>query len=195
MSQEMLRWAAAGLTLLLSVWMAGFSIYLRSKGVEVAALTQKQSNPVQRALIAGALMFDIYLVLRAPLPSLDQFVGAQPAPAPWFAFALLIAGAVLIAASQSGMGRSWRVGVPQEKAHVDTLVTGGLHGVSRNPVYLGVMIFLFGALAAAPGPLSFGAVIISYIGLTLIIRQEERYLSDRFGKRYEDYKRRVRRWI
>ena len=78
---------------------------------------------------------------------------------------------------------------------MDALVTGGLNRFSRNPVYLGVMIFLIGGLLAAPGPLTAVGVIVSFIGLTIIIRQEERYLNARFGAVYDAYRRRVRRWI
>jgi protein-S-isoprenylcysteine O-methyltransferase Ste14 len=57
------------------------------------------------------------------------------------------------------------------------------------------MIFLVGAVIAAPGLFTLLAIVVSYIGLTIIIRQEERYLRNRFGADYETYTKRVRRWI
>ena len=72
---------------------------------------------------------------------------------------------------------------------------GGLNRISRNPTYLGIMAFLLGALLAAPGPLTFAAIVISFVGLSAIISSEEKYLKDRFGEEYESYTRRVRRWI
>ncbi len=121
--------------------------------------------------------------------------GASPSPLPVTSIATMTGGGLIIAAAQAGLGRRWRVGVPREESHVDELIATGLHRFSRNPVYVGVIIFLVGASLAAPGPFTGSAVVVSYIGLTFIIRQDERYLKDRFGAEYEEYSRRVRRWI
>ncbi len=195
MEQESLKIAVASIVILLMVWMIGFGVVLRRGGVNPNAVAERGTNWFQRGLIAGAGLLDLYLILRAPFPILDVWVLARASPAPIVAIGVLVAGAAIILASQSGMGRSWRVGVPAEKNHVDALVTTGLHRLSRNPVYLGVMIFLLGALIAAPGPFTLFALVVSFVGLTIIIKQEERYLRERFGAEYEAYAQRVRRWI
>lgn len=194
-SEEMLRVAVAGIVILLMVWMIGFGVALRMRGVNPNAVAERNTNWTQRALIFGAGFLDLYLILRPVFPQLDSLVRAQPSPSPWLAIGFLLTGAAIILLSQSGMGRSWRVGVPAEENHVDALVTTGLHGVSRNPVYLGIMIFLIGATIAAPGPFTLCAVVVSFTGLTIIIRQEERYLRARFSVEYDAYAKRVRRWI
>ncbi len=195
MSQSMLAWWTAFVVITMMGWMIGFNVLLRRRGVNPNAFAERNTNWVQRGLVAGAGLLTLYFIFRAPFPMLDDLVAAQPSPAPWAALGLLVIGALIVLASQAGMGRSWRVGVPQEENHVDALVTGGLNRFSRNPVYLGVMIFLTGGLLAAPGPLTAAGVIVSFIGLTIIINQEERYLGARFGADYDAYKRRVRRWI
>ncbi len=195
MSQESLSWRVSLIVIILMGWMIAFGVALRLRGVNPNAIAERNTNWIQRLLVAGAGLLDLYLVFRAPFPVLDDLVVARPAPAPWVALGVLILGAVIILASQAGMGRSWRVGVPAEDNHVDALVTAGLNRFSRNPVYLGVMTFLVGGFLAAPGPLTAVAVIVSFIGLTIIIRQEERYLRGRFGSQYDAYARRVRRWI
>lgn len=195
MSQEKLVWCVAVIVIILMSWMIAFSVALRMRGVKPNAVAERNTNWIQRFLIAGAGVLDLYFVLRAPFPVLDDLVRARPSPAPWAALALLIASAVIILIGQAGMGRSWRVGVPSAEHHVEALVVSGLNSFSRNPVYLGVMLFLIGGLLAAPGPLMAVAVIVSFIGLTIIIRQEERYLRSRFGAEYDSYAQRVRRWI
>ena len=195
MSQELLAWRVALIVIILMGWMIAFGVALRLRGVNPNAVAERNTNWMQRLLIAGAGVLDLYFVFRAPFPILDNFVAARASPAPWAALALLIFSAVIILASQAGMGRSWRVGVPGAENHVDTLVVGGINRFSRNPVYLGVMLFLIGGLLAVPGPLTAVAVIVSFVGLTIIIRQEERYLRRRFGAEYDAYERRVRRWI
>ncbi|WDI31678.1 isoprenylcysteine carboxylmethyltransferase family protein [Hyphococcus flavus] len=195
MDQEQLRYSVAFIVILLMAWMIGFGVMLRLRGVETAAIAEGRGNVRQRLLIAGAAILDMYLVLRAPFSYLDQLVLARSAPQPLLSLFILVLGGLIILISQSGMGHSWRVGVPDKKNHVDELVVTGMHRISRNPVYLGIMIFLIGAMTAAPGPFTLFAVFISYIGLTMIISQEERYLEERFGDQYRDYKNRVRRWI
>lgn len=195
MEQESLRFTIAGIVIALMAWMIGFGMMLRRSGVNPNAVAERNTNLTQRSLIAGAGLLDLYLVFRAPFPVLDLWVAARPSPSPLAALAVLLIGAGIILISQSGMGRSWRVGVPQNDNHVNALATGGLHGLSRNPVYLGVMAFLTGALIAAPGPLTLLGVIVSFAGLNIIIAQEERYLHGRFGAEYDAYAKRVRRWI
>ncbi|MAW79623.1 MAG: hypothetical protein CMI63_05250 [Parvularcula sp.] len=195
MSQTVLAWATALIVVLLMGWMIAFGVILRRRGVNPNAVAERNTNWVQRFLIGGAGFLDLYFILRAPFPVLDEIVAARPSPAPWGAVGTLLIGAVLILASQAGMGRSWRVGVPQAENHVEALVTGGLNSFSRNPVYLGIMIFLIGGFLAAPGSFTAVAVIVSFLGLTIIIREEERYLRARFGAEYDAYARRVRRWM
>ena len=195
MSPMELRIAVAAIVVILMAWMITFGVLLRRKGVNPNAVAERNTNLVQRGLIFGAAVLVLYMVFRAPFPQIDGWVAARPSPSPLAALALLLIGAAIILLSQSGMGRSWRVGVPENENHVDALVTGGLHGLSRNPVYLGVMVFLVGALLAAPGPLTLLGVIVSFAGLNIIIAQEERYLRGRFGTEYDAYAKRVRRWI
>jgi len=47
--------------------------------------------------------------------------------------------------------------------------------------------------------LSFWALVLLPVGIALLwwgaVSPEERYLSAKFGSRYDDYRRRVRRWL
>ena len=76
------------------------------------------------------------------------------------------------------------------------LVTTGLYRISRNPMYLGMVIFLigvavmFGNLWLLAGPLAFGLYINQFQ-----IKPEERVMAAKFDGHYTAYKSRVRRWI
>jgi protein-S-isoprenylcysteine O-methyltransferase Ste14 len=75
-------------------------------------------------------------------------------------------------------------------------LTAGPFGVSRNPIYLGNVVLLLG-LGLITGNLWFIllAFIAGFLTAKLAIAGEERILAAKFGKRYRDYCRRVRRWI
>lgn len=76
------------------------------------------------------------------------------------------------------------------------LVTQGLFAYSRNPMYLGMVIFLIG-FAVILGTLSPWLVIPIFVWIiqTQFIRVEEAGLEARYGDEYRWYKQRVRRWI
>jgi protein-S-isoprenylcysteine O-methyltransferase Ste14 len=77
-----------------------------------------------------------------------------------------------------------------------TLVTGGLYRFTRNPMYLGMVLFLLG-LALFSGSLSslIPVGLFTWIIDRQFIRNEEIFLTEIFGVEYLDYKKRVRRWI
>jgi protein-S-isoprenylcysteine O-methyltransferase Ste14 len=76
------------------------------------------------------------------------------------------------------------------------LVTSGLFKVSRNPIYLGMALTLFGVAVLLGSLITFVFPVV-FIILTdiFVIPVEERNLEKAFGKKYRDYKRKVRRWI
>jgi len=76
------------------------------------------------------------------------------------------------------------------------LVTEGPFGITRNPIYLANTLLLIG-VGLVSGitwflPL---ALIAAFTTQKMAIDKEERWLHDKFGKRYRDYTKRVRRWI
>jgi protein-S-isoprenylcysteine O-methyltransferase Ste14 len=76
------------------------------------------------------------------------------------------------------------------------LVTTGIHGWTRNPIYLGMFLLYGGIGVAVRSPW----ILILTLPLAIMIRygivaREEDYLERRFGDDYRDYKARVRRWL
>ena len=77
-----------------------------------------------------------------------------------------------------------------------TIIETGPYRVSRNPLYLGLLALYLGLAFLAP---SAWALILFPVAVLLVtwgaIRPEERFLHERFGAAYDDYARRVRRWL
>ena len=123
-----------------------------------------------------------------PLP-----LGGRPATA--------VAGAVLTAlglaltfAGVAAVIRHRTTIVPHHP--VATLLTGGAYRLSRNPMYTGLAIAYLG-LALVFGswwPLALWPPVMVAVR-QLVIRPEERYLTQRFGQTYTDYQSHVRRWL
>ncbi len=77
-----------------------------------------------------------------------------------------------------------------------TIITTGVYAYSRNPIYLG-MALAHGGLALCAGSMAaFATLVLSIlVTQTYVIAREERYLEAKFGAPYDEYKKRVRRWI
>jgi protein-S-isoprenylcysteine O-methyltransferase Ste14 len=79
---------------------------------------------------------------------------------------------------------------------VRTLVTAGIHGWSRNPIYVGLFLVYAGIGIAARSPWIF--ILALPLAITMrygVVAREEQYLERRFGDAYRDYRARVRRWL
>lgn len=79
---------------------------------------------------------------------------------------------------------------------VRALVTTGIHGLSRNPIYVGLFLIYAGIGLAARSP--WVLVLAVPVAITMrygVVAREEAYLDRRFGDAYRDYKARVRRWL
>ena len=76
------------------------------------------------------------------------------------------------------------------------LVGQGLYQMSRNPIYLGLLISLLGVALIADS-LWLAALLVpvwAFLRFAVIAR-EERYLEARFGEAYRRYRASVRRWL
>jgi protein-S-isoprenylcysteine O-methyltransferase Ste14 len=85
---------------------------------------------------------------------------------------------------------------PHHPEEATTLVTGGIFRLSRNPMYLSMVLGLL-AWAARLGRvwLVLGPVAFVLYVTRFQIRPEERALAEKFGAEYERYRRRTRRWL
>lgn len=75
------------------------------------------------------------------------------------------------------------------------LVTSGVYGKTRNPMYLGLLLALTGwALYLASLPAALGPILFFLYITRFQILPEERVLTSLFGSTYTEYCQQVRRW-
>ena len=76
------------------------------------------------------------------------------------------------------------------------LVTDGVFRWTRNPGYLGMLIALFGGALIFAFDWLLILIVPTWVLLHLaVVRHEERYLRQRFGKAYRDYMKRAPRYF
>lgn len=115
-----------------------------------------------------------------------------------------VAGAALLAAlggavalaGLHAVGRQRTTFNPLAPYRTRVLVTQGIYRITRNPMYLGMLLVLAGWGLWLGNAASWLGLPLSMGVLTLLqIRPEERILRQRFGPAYADYAARVRRWL
>ena len=85
---------------------------------------------------------------------------------------------------------------PDLKHATNKLVTTGIYRLSRNPMYLGILLSLIAIAVWMNNWLSIGVCIGFALYITQFqIKPEERFLQNKFGQEYQDYCRKVRRWL
>jgi protein-S-isoprenylcysteine O-methyltransferase Ste14 len=81
--------------------------------------------------------------------------------------------------------------VPQQK-----LITSGPYRISRNPLYLGGNVFIFlGAVLFLGSITGIALTAVNILFVDLMIRREEKQLSEEFGEAWVRYRCEVRRWL
>jgi protein-S-isoprenylcysteine O-methyltransferase Ste14 len=119
-----------------------------------------------------------------------------PAPERYWVGGLIVSGAVL--------GLGWRsvlqlrrTGQSENPWKPTTqIVERGPFRITRNPMYLQMVIVCIGIAVALMNPWILALTpVCAWLLQTLAILPEERYLERKFGETYLAYKRRVHRWL
>jgi protein-S-isoprenylcysteine O-methyltransferase Ste14 len=141
-------------------------------------------------LVPGLLLVVLPIWLMSTTPALFSFGILR-----WLAVPLWAAGATITvwcawAFTVRGRGTPSPTDPPRE------LVTSGLYRYVRNPIYLGVLIFLLGHVFWHPTlSIVLMPVLVAVSSHPFVILYEEPHLRKAFGAAYEYYYQSVPRWI
>ena len=106
---------------------------------------------------------------------------------------LCVVAAIGIAASLISFGNSFRVGIDEHKP--DKLVTTGMFAFSRNPIYVCFDMFLFGQFLVHRNIIIAVAIVGFALAIHRQILREEKFLTSHYGGEYEEYRKKVRRYL
>src|SRR5262249_55346476 len=89
--------------------------------------------------------------------------------------------------------QSFRVGIDTDRP--DKLIVDGIFAFSRNPIYLAFAMVLIGEFLIFPNWIT----LIYLVAATWLVHRqvlrEEKYLKGHYGRAYEQYCHRVRRYL
>jgi protein-S-isoprenylcysteine O-methyltransferase Ste14 len=136
----------------------------------------------------AALVLALVASMAGWLPRLD-IPGAA-----WLGGLLVAAGTAGTLAAQWTMGASWRIGVdPSERT---ALVTRGLFGRVRNPIFTAMIVASLGFGLWVPNLAALLGIVAIIAGLEIQVRRvEEPYLARVHGAAYRAYATRAGRFV
>jgi protein-S-isoprenylcysteine O-methyltransferase Ste14 len=165
---------------------------LRSGGV--AAMKFGSLDKTDFVIPPFALLY-VYLIIANAFrwPDITQEEFFHSPWITWIGVSLCAAAPLLIALSLISFGMSFRVGIDADRPGL--LVTSGIFGFTRNPMYVAFAMLLLGEFL-----IQSNWILLIYLiaGIALFHRQvlrEEDYLAAHYGEAYQAYCRSVRRYL
>jgi protein-S-isoprenylcysteine O-methyltransferase Ste14 len=183
--------AALTIVLLLGIVLARVAM-LRRQGVRAMNFGKQDKTDF---LIPPFALFYFYLVFAKAFgwPTIAHRQLFASSAAAWLGVAFCFAGLLFLLRSLVSFGRSFRVGIDDERP--DQLVTGGVFAISRNPIYVAFWLILLGQFLV----FSNVALLIYLAAATALfhrqVLREETYLAAHYGAAYVAYTGRVRRYL
>jgi len=150
---------------------------------------RRMTQPLERVA-----WWTILIALTAAFASAFLPPTAAAAWLPLLGGPLYTSGLVITVAAQLAMGRSWRVG--QDSEERTKLVSRGLFGLVRNPIYTGMLLAVLGLTLLNCNGLAVAAYALLVLGLELQVRRvEEPFLARIHGAAYQRYAAQVGRFL
>ncbi len=153
-------------------------------------------NRTRRGQRADARILEFAILIALPILFHYLFPVMIVIPAPYTYLGIVVmflgvAFATWAAALFQKAGTSFQLG-----GGTPVLVKSGPFRMSRNPMYLGMLIWLVGlaVLLGSLAPFLFPLLLFVLANL-IIIPLEEKRMEQLFGEQFIEYKRRVRRWL
>jgi protein-S-isoprenylcysteine O-methyltransferase Ste14 len=185
----------------LAVLGIGRAVMLRAGGVRIIAIDRERTAGEALAdlgfvlcflvwayeVVAFTLPLDFHLVPAAARVTVLDIGGAKA-----FGVVMMATGLVVYGLALHAFGSSWRLGIDRDRP--GPLVTHGIFGRSRNPVYLSLALLAVGAFLVLGRLVLLVLAIVFLIYFPFLVRREERFLAERYGDPYREYTRLVGRW-
>jgi protein-S-isoprenylcysteine O-methyltransferase Ste14 len=129
-----------------------------------------------------------------PFRPSDAVFGGNGALKAGIAIGVVVLG-LLVRASVVGFAYIKRGGL-KKKVYADNLVTDGIFGVVRNPLYVGNVLIYIGLYIMHGHLVTMAVGIVAFLFFfQCIVFAEEAFLRNKFGPGFDDYCRDVPRWF
>ena len=104
-----------------------------------------------------------------------------------------LTGAIIACTSRYTLGKNWSLSVQEKEDH--RLVQNGIYKLVRHPIYTGLLFLFLGNVIIVGDYRGIIAILIVFISFWFKLKKEEKLLSETFGLRYIEYKKRTKALI
>lgn len=186
-------WFAKTIILLGSIVMVVIRALHRCKGRDVDVVKNRRGRLEVVLMALASIGFVVPLLWVAS--SVFAFADYLLYPVPFIAGILCLAlGLWFFIRSHADLGTNWSVTLKVREGH--ELVTQGIYRHIRHPMYMSLLLYSLGQALVVPnwvaGP-SCGVAMIILFALRVVV--EERLMLEHFGKDYEMYMARTKRFV
>ncbi len=179
--------------LISALWIA-WSVYWWFSAQNVKA-TLRHEPAWSRAAYMLPLAIAIALLALPSLPG-DMLAGRllpRRAETFWTGTALVALGLAFSIWARALLGRNWSGTVTIKEDH--ELIRAGPYRLVRHPIYAGLLLAIVGSAVARGEWRGMIAFVLAGVALWRKLRLEERWLTETFGTRYDEYRKQVRALI
>lgn len=186
-------------TMLLAVFVVRSVLVWRRTGINVVTLWRKEG--VEGITGRGFRLLPVLSIVVGVSYAVDPALMRYFGPIHWLqqtavqvtGLALMLVSFLFIVVAQHQMGRSWRIGIDEDNP--TGLVREGLFALSRNPIFLGMLVNSLGFFLVLPNAVTLLILGVSYALIQVQIRLEEDFLRNRLGEPYRSYLDETPRWL
>jgi len=189
------------LTIFLIVFI-GRTLWLRQKGTKVFTLGSGKKGFAGLLEKSFFVFFPVWL-LEIGIHSMKLNIQFLPdvLTAPMFNYWIVqiagagatFAGLLIFCLALVSFKSSWRVGI--DTTAPGDLITTGIFSLSRNPIFFAMDLYFLGTFLIYSNLFFLACFVGMAFGFEFQIRQEEAFLSEKYGKQYKTYTEQVNRYI
>jgi protein-S-isoprenylcysteine O-methyltransferase Ste14 len=164
----------------------------RSRRLKVV---RSRRGPLEIALLTVALLAFVIPLIWVVATPVFAFADYPLRPVPLFAgILLLVVGLWVFARAHADLGTNWSITLEVREKH--QLVTQGIYGHVRHPMYLALLLYSLGQALVVPNWIAGPSYVVAMAVLfALRLGPEERLMLEEFGEDYEAYMGRTRRLV
>ena len=170
------------------------AVILRRNGITALKIEKPDKNALALILIISGFVYAALSgALGLPFPSIAGKLFWNVAVLNILAILICTISLIWFGITLIIFGNSFRIGI-DEKTN-DKLITAGTFAISRNHVFIAFITFFLGIFLIYSNMITLTFLILLIIVVHCQILREEKFLKNHYGKEYEDYCAKVKRYI
>ncbi len=180
----------------------GDSIRLYSKGVRIFVSKKDKSSlrVAMESVFIAVLLLWMYEIIKnaagisfSPIPAFLSEPFYISIVLKYMGTVLIFIGFVLFILALIALGPSWRIGLDTENP--GKLVTSGIFSVTRNPVFIFIILYFTGTAFIYTSWFFSGLAIMAIFGIHFHILNEEKFMKKMYGEAYLAYCQKINRYF